>query len=437
MPVRIVELLNPGGFLRAGDTIVAVDGKAIEDQLDLHFLLAGTESIRLTVRRSNGRQAVRRIHPATIERSGPVLEPMEFRRCASQCIFCFVDQMPAGLRGSLYLKDDDYRLSFLFGNFITLNDISGRELERIIRCNLSPLFVSVHATDPAIRRRLFGRPMRHEILETIASLARAGILMHAQIVLVPGVNDGAVLERTVDDLATLYPACRTVAIVPVGLTRHRSGLADIRSVTAAAARGLIDWAGAKSSALKRSFGADGFLHLSDEFYLLARRLFPPAGAYGVFDQLSNGVGMCRMFLDEVAGRARVLERSRYPVRGSLTLVTGRLGAKFMARDVLPLIARNLPGLALQLLPVDNRIFGSPVGVSGLLAGADVVAAAERSGVAGRCLVLPPNAVNHEGFMIDDMRPGAIGRRLGVRVVVPRRHFLERAVLRAGEGEEKQ
>lgn len=428
MSVRIIGITGPGGFFRVGDEIVSIDGRAVEDQLDLHYRLAVSDPVRVVVERSPGRRVARRLRAATIERAGLVLEQMRFKTCASRCIFCFVDQMPPRLRGSLYCKDDDYRLSFLYGNYITLNDIRHQEIERVIELHLSPLYVSVHATDPGVRRRLFGRPMRGDILRTLSRLTGAGVTVHAQVVLVPGINDGAVLERTIDDLASLFPGVRSLAVVPVGLTAHRDGLERIEPVTPSDARRILDRTDAKARDLRRLRGAEGFLHCSDEFYLLARREFPPSEAYGGFEQLSNGVGMCRLFIDEVTQRAAALRRRRPRIRGRMTLVTGRLGAAFFTRHVLPAVARELPALRIEMLPVRNRLFGETVGVSGLLSGADILDAATRRDVRG-CLVLPPNSVNHEGLLIDDMRPATIGRRLGLRTVVPRDHFLENAVLR--------
>lgn len=429
MPVRIIDTSGPPGFFRPGDEIVSLDGRRIEDQLDLHYRLAAADSVVVVLRRPPGRTLRRRLRSGTIERAGLVLEHMRFKNCSCRCIFCFVDQMPPRLRGSLYCKDDDYRLSFLYGNYITLNDTGPREIARIIETGLSPLFVSVHATDRKTRERLFGRPMRADIIGTLSRLAAAGIVIHAQVVLVPGINDGAVLERTIDDLAGLAPGVRSLAIVPVGLTSHREGLEAIDPVTPGKAREILDLVEEKARAVRPLAGGEPFLHCSDEFYLRARRSFPTAAAYGGFEQLSNGVGMCRRFIDEVERRAAALGRRPGGPRGRMTLVTGRLGASFLRRDVLPLVAERLPRLRIDLLPVRNRLFGDSVGVAGLLAGEDIIAAARARPATG-CLVLPPDSVNHEGLLIDDLRPARIGRRLGRTVLVPERNFLELRVLRA-------
>ena len=433
MPVRIKNIAGVTRFFREGDEIVSIDGNPVEDQFDILFLTGEEEgSARFAVRRADGAAASRVISIRSFERARLVFEEMRFKRCHSRCIFCFVDQMPAGLRPSLYEKDDDYRLSFLYGNYSTLNDVGDREIERILALNLSPLYVSVHAVDKHIRERLFGRRLRGNIGEAIARLARGGVTIHAQVVLVPGVNDGAVLDETVEALFAHFPAVRSVAVVPVGLTRHREKLPAIECVTEQSARALIRWAGERQDSFKRMTGGDEFLYLSDEWYLLARRKLPPAESYGEFWQLANGVGMCRRFIESIRRDVERL-RDRGGRRFDMTIITGTLGGRFMRRYVLPLIGSRLTGCAFRLLVVRNRLFGNGVGVSGLLAGRDIVAAFRRRGTETGCLVLPPNTVNHDGLLIDDLSPEMIGRELGLPVLVPERTFLENRILRACTG----
>ncbi|MCX5752671.1 MAG: DUF512 domain-containing protein, partial [Candidatus Krumholzibacteria bacterium] len=395
--------------------------------LDALFLTAGEGRARFTVLRG-GRRRARTLTFAAFARERIVFDAMRFVPCRSKCIFCFMDQMPPGMRPSLYEKDDDFRLSFLFGNFITLNDVRERDLARIIALRLSPLYVSVHAVRKSVRERLFGRPMRRNVMEDLQRLARAGIVMHAQIVLVPGVNDGASLRETVRELAALHPACRSVAIVPVGVTKHRAGLPRLRRVTVAESRTLIDWAGRERSRLKERTGGEGFLHLADEFYLATNRVLPPADAYGDFPQLSNGVGACRSFLTRLERDIESAKR-RGNVPRCVTVATGVLGARFLRRYAAPLIAERLPSLSFRVIVVRNRLFGPAVTVSGLLSGRDITRAARRSRVTG-FLVIPPNAINHEGRFIDDMTARDIGRELGVPVVVARSTFLENHVEKA-------
>ena len=430
MSVRIVEICGSEGFFRRGDRIKAIDGKQVGDQLDLFYILSGIDSAVFSLERDDGRTVERKIRVDTLQRAAPVFEEMHFIRCASRCIFCFVDQMPAGMRESLYFKDDDYRLSFLFGNYITLNDITRTQVRRIIEYNLSPLYVSVHATDEKVRSKIFGRQMRNDIMSVLAELADGGISIHAQVVVIPEMNDGRILARTMRDLFKLYPACRTLAVVPVGLTGHRDRLTRLRKVSAAEARKMIDLASDSNSGFFKKTEGHDFVFMSDEFYLLADRVFPDAETYGGFEQLSNGVGMSRLFVDGIRERIDHLNKRKVPPSGIMTLVTGRLGSRLMRRHVLPMVNRALPGLSIKLVKVDNSTFGRSVGVSGLLSGADISMAVRRAGGPKGILVLPPNTVNHEGILIDNIRPTALGKELGTKVLVPAEDFLENRILRA-------
>jgi len=426
MTVLIARVEGRSGFFKPGDEIVAIDSRPAEDQLDVLFRTAGDGSAAFTIRR--GRRTLSRVLTfGEFARSRLVFDRMRFIRCKSNCIFCFMDQMPEGMRASLYEKDDDYRLSFLFGNFITLNDIRDRDIARIIRLGLSPLFVSVHATRRRIRERIFGRAMRRDILKDLSRLARAGIVMHTQIVLVPGVNDGAELRDTVGKLFALYPACRSVAIVPVGLTKHRRGLPGLRGVTVSEARTLIKWAARERRRLAEITGGDAFLHLADELYLGTNLTLPPAATYGDFPQLANGVGMCRHFLSALEGDIDRLEK-RLRKRVNLTIVTGTLGGRFLRRYVMPLLAERLPCVSPRVLIVRNRLFGPAVSVSGLLSGRDILRAAKRNRATAGCLVIPANAVNHAGLLLDDLRPIDVERELGIPVVAARSTFLEDGVM---------
>jgi putative radical SAM enzyme (TIGR03279 family) len=430
MPVKITDILGQEGFFRRGDKILSIDGKRIEDQLDLFYILSGRDAALFRIERESGKKIERKIRLSTFEKADPVFEEMRFTGCASRCIFCFVDQMPADMRESLYFKDDDYRLSFLFGNYITLNDIAEDEISRIINYNLSPIYVSVHATDIGIRKKIFGRQMRSNIMETLSKLSDGGVSIHTQVVIVPGVNDGRILRKTIENLFTLYPACRSLALVPVGLTSHRKGLPKIDMVSAALARELIDLAKEMNDIFRAETAGGDFVFASDELYLKAGRILPEAETYGGFEQLSNGVGMSRLFIDGIKTRIESLKRRGVSPKGSMTVVTGRLGKKLLSRYVLPLLSEALPDLTVNLVVVGNTTFGMSVSVSGLLSGADVRASLRRSGGPEGVLVLPPNSVNHEGRMIDDVLPSQLSREFGVEVVVPEENFLENIVLRA-------
>ena len=376
--------------LRAGDRIVAINGAPLRDAIDFHFH-AGEARLRLQIERDGHTR-----HPR-IERArghlGLELEaprPGEIATCANKCVFCFIHQLPKGMRKSLYVKDDDFRLSFLHGNYITLTDLEEAELRRIEEQRLSPLYVSVDATDPDLRRRLLGQPaLRGELMPRMERLAKAGIVMHAQIVLVPEWNDGAHLERSVRDLARLHPRVATTAVVPVGLTRHRERLPRLRTLTNEEAEALAETVEGWQEDFLGRLGSR-FVWASDEVYLQAGRPLPPAAAYEGFPILEDGVGLVRRFTDTFARAAgRLPRRQDRPRR--VTVVTGEMFAPLL-RGLLADLA--VPGLEVELVPIANEWFGRGIGVAGLLTGRDI-----REQLAGRALgekVLVPAVAVREG-----------------------------------------
>ena len=370
--------------LRPGDRILAINGAPLRDVIDFHFH-AGEETLDLALDREG------RTTAAQLTRRGPTLglelappRPAEIATCANKCVFCFIHQLPKGMRKSLYVKDDDFRLSFLHGNYITLTDLEEAELARIESQRLSPLYVSVHATDPDLRHALLGQPrVRRELLPVMERLAKAGIAMHAQIVLCPGWNDGAHLERTVHELARLHPAVPTTAVVPVGLTRHRERLPDLRAVTAEEAVTLVRAVEGWQRAFQATLGTR-FVWAADELYLSAGLPLPPAP----------------------------LSRPR-----RATVVTGELFAPRM-RALLDRLA--LPGLTVDLVPIRNEFFGRGIGVAGLLTGRDIQLQLGEVGCGGRGLgdeVLVPAVTLRDGagVFLDDLTPADLGAALGAPV----------------------
>ena len=322
MTVAAVAPRSPAAAagLAAGDRIVAINGQSLRDAIDFQFY-GGDERLELTVERDGVARSVR------LTRCGPGLglelaapRPGDIATCANKCVFCFIHQLPKGMRRSLYVKDDDFRLSFLHGNYITLSDLDEAAFDRIIEQRLSPLYISVHATDAELRHALLGRP-RHsaEILPRLERLAKAGIRMHAQIVLCPDLNDGEHLARTVRELAPLHPQVATTAIVPVGLTRHRDRLPALRSLTPDEAQALVATAEGWQRRWLAELGSR-FVFLADEIYLLAGLPLPAAAAYEGFPIAEDGIGLVRRFED---GLARALARRRSTRSGrTVTIVSG-------------------------------------------------------------------------------------------------------------------
>ncbi len=354
--------------IRPGDRILRVNGHRIEDELDFRFYTAG-DAAAVDVRTAEGEGRQLRLSPEAVP--GLAFSPMRPRRCSNRCLFCFVDQMPDGLRPSLYVKDEDYRFSFLYGNYVTLASATDDDLNRICRLRLQPLYVSVHATDRSVRNHLLGRKASRDITETLRTLAEGGITVHTQIVLCPGINDGGVLEKTVQDLAGLYPAVASIAVVPVGLTRYRrqKGLWPIRGVRRQEAKKIINKIEYLQKLLKQKYH-DPLVFAADEFYRRANHPFPRAADYGGFPQWENGVGMVPLFLSQWRRRKRPGRLWKMNASRDFLIVTGESAYPF----VLPYVEwlRNASGAALRLVAVRNRLFGPSVNVTGLVTGRDVI-----------------------------------------------------------------
>jgi len=402
--------------LARGDRVLAINGHGLRDAIDFQFH-AGDEALELRVERDGSALTLvlaRRGADLGVELEPPRADAIA--TCTNKCVFCFIHQLPKGMRRSLYVKDDDFRLSFLHGNYITLTDLGEAALERIVEQRLSPLYVSVHATDPELRHRLLGRPrVSAPILPRLERLAKAGIRIHAQVVLCPGWNDGPHLERTVADLAPLHPQVATTAIVPVGLTRHRERLPALRSLTPAEARTLIAAVEGWQHRWLRELGSR-FVFLADEIYLLAAEPLPPARAYEGFPVVEDGVGLVRRFED---GFARALVRRPPPaVRDGVTLVTGEM---FGRRLGALLSGAGLDRAGVRVAAVPNDFFGRAIGVAGLLTGQDVRRHLAALPDLGRTVLLPAVTVRDaDGIFLDDLTPADLARDLGVavRVVEP-------------------
>jgi putative radical SAM enzyme (TIGR03279 family) len=413
--------------LAVGDRITTINDRTLRDAIDFQFYGA-EERLVLGVERDGAPRTLRLTRQAGAD-LGVELEPPrpgDIATCANKCVFCFIHQLPRGMRRSLYVKDDDFRLSFLHGNYITLSDLDEPSFERILEQRLSPLYVSVHATDPALRWTLLGRP-RHpaEILPRLERLTKAGIRVHAQIVLCPGLNDGSHLARTVHELAPLHPQVATTAIVPVGLTRHREKLPALRTLSDAEAVALVDtvedWQARFLARLDSRF-----VFLGDEVYLQAGRPLPPAGAYEGFPIAEDGIGLVRRFEDGFA-RARVRPATGFTRR--VTVVSGALYAPRLARLLGGLA---WPGLDARVVAVPNHFFGGSVAVAGLLTGQDIQHHLAADGDVGEVVLVPAVALRDgDGVFLDDLTPEDLARALGVAVVPVEPE--PRALLRALRG----
>ncbi len=393
--------------LQPGDVLLAVNGAPLSDYIAYRFAIA-EEEVALEVARGEERWGIE-IEKDADEDLGLVFASDVFdgvRRCRNRCVFCFEEQMPPGMRPSLCLHDDDFRLSFLHGNFLSLTNLSPGDERRIIREHLSPLFVSIHATDLDVRRRMLQNGRAPDIVEQLRRLGDGGITVHGQIVLCPGWNDGDVLQHTLDELATLYPTLETVGLVPIGLSAHRPPAPEMRAVTPADAAAVLDLLACRQQEWLPRLGTR-LAFAADEFYLTAGRSLPPAAEYEDFLQQENGIGLARLFLDELTGLPPdILPAALFH---HITLATGVLAAPLLEA----LAARlRAAGVETAVAVVPNHFYGGGVTVAGLLTGSDLLAAL-RGHDLGEALFLPASILNADGIFLDDLTPDALARELGV------------------------
>lgn len=390
--------------LRSGSDLLSINGHKISDNIDLRFFQS-EEELDILYADRKGRQ-----HRVIVEKEyddalGITLAEPQYHRCGNKCIFCFVDQMPRGLRKALYFKDEDFRLSFLHGNYITLSNMGRRDLDRIRQQRLSPLYISVHTTDKDLRMMMLGSRRELDIKEMMADLVASGIELHTQIVLCPGINDGRHLRKTISDLIGMYPGVKSIAVVPVGLSKHRRKLYDLKPIDKDYSRQLIAEYKDLQIKLRKKFKKT-ILYFADEFYLNAGLDFPESIWYDDYPQIDNGVGMVRSFWDDFKMISHKLPKAVDPDK-NIILITGISGKKVLE----PVVSRlnRIAGISCQAIPVKNRLFGDSVTVSGLLAGEDIIAALDGARVPGTLIVLPENVLNTETRFLDDMSLGEFRR----------------------------
>ena len=415
--VTITEV-EPGGLgaeleLEPGDRVVRVNGRVVRDYLDFRFHAGGETELTLEVLKRGGEEWELEVERAEGEDFGLQFENIAPRQCANECLFCFCKGNPPDARPALFFRDEDVRLSFLYGNYTTLTSITEDEMARVIEQRLTPQYVSVHATDLKVRAHLLGVDERRaDISDKMRRMMDAGIEIHAQVVLCPGINDGEVLRKTVEDLAAEYPRVRSVAIVPLGLTRYNTD-ERLTPVTPEWCRRVIREVGAIQKGLRARLGTN-FAFLGDEIYLRAGCDVPGRGHYGDYPQIEDGVGMVRSFREEFARLLRRVEK-RPPAGGPRlygTVLTGTLFAPVLKQLVGRL--NEAAGTRLRVVAVENKYFGSEIVVAGLMTGECVLAARER--IEGEFVVIPKTAhKSDEPVMLDGTRLDELERRLGLPV----------------------
>ncbi len=404
--------------IRPGESLLSIDGGAIGDVLDYQFA-AYDEDITLTLVDETGVKRELRVHKEPGEDLGLTFEePLmdEQKTCRNGCVFCFIDQLPKGLRPALYVKDDDARLSLLRGQYITLTNLSEADFRRIERQHISPLRISVHTTDPDLRVRMMRNKNAGNILEALRRFRDAGIEMHTQIVLCPGFNDGPALEKTLLDLTALYPAVQSVSVVPVGLTAHRGGLTPLSPLTPAQAAETLALVARIGDACDQRFGCR-VCYAADELYLLCGKPLPPEEQYDDYPQWENGVGMMMLFESQL----RAALQDAPPIRPRLdaaprrfVVATGTAAAPFMQR-MLALVEASYPAVHGEVIAIPNRLFGETVTVAGLTGGRDLIEALKPV-VDGRPVLLPRSMLSFEGTVfLDDVTLSEVERALHTSV----------------------
>ncbi len=399
--------------VRAGDRITSVNGQTVRDLLDFHFYVSGEERVRLELQR--GAVIERVVLPADGGDLGLSFAPLRTRLCGNECVFCFVDQLPQGMRKTLYVKDEDYRLSFLHGNFVTLTNMKDWEIQRIIEQRLSPIYISVHSTNPETRRRLMRSRVDRDIVPVLDLFRDNGIVMHTQIVLCPGYNDGEDLERTIRDLAAYHPAVQSLAVVPLGMTSHREGLPALDPVTPELTAQILERAEFHQRTFRARWGIR-FLYLADEWYRLVGRPVPPETWYDGYPQIENGIGMTRHFLNKLARMRAIFPDAVRQGRRRVTLITARLFRDTLEEGVRRALARTKEPVEAVVIGVENRFFGPRVTVTGLLVGEDIASACAGRDL-GDLVVLPPATLNDDNLFLDDVPLSGLESRLGTPVQV--------------------
>ena len=397
--------------LEPGDRIMRVNGRVVRDYLDFRFQAAGETDLVIDIRKRTGEDWELNIERDEAEAFGLSFEQIVPRQCANECLFCFCKGNPETARPSLFVRDEDVRLSFLYGNYTTLTSISEDEMQRVIEQRLSPQYVSVHATDLEVRAYLLGvDQQRADITAKMRQMLDAGIEIHAQVVLCPEINDGEILRRTIYDLAKLHPRVRSVAIVPLGLTRYLND-ERLTPVTSEFCRRTINEVSLIQDDLRARLGTT-FAFLGDEIYLRADRAVPSRKHYGDYPQIEDGIGMVRSFANEFEGLVRRLELKplRNPEKLFGTIMSGTIFAPVLRKQI-DRINRRFD-TRLQVVAVENEYFGGDVSVAGLLTGGDFVAAREQ--VRGEFAIIPRVALkSDEPIMLDGMRLEEVQKRFAV------------------------
>lgn len=417
---HIISSVAPGSIaqemgIEPGDRLLEVNGKSPEDVFDYRYLM-NEEEILVLIRKANGEEWELEIEKEYEDDLGIEFENGlmdDYRSCRNKCIFCFIDQLPKGMRSTLYFKDDDSRLSFLQGNYLTLTNMSEHDIDRIIQYKLSPINISFQTMNPELRCKMLHNRFAGEIFDKVKRLKDAGIIMNGQIVLCRGVNDGAELERSIRELIAYMPQLESVSVVPVGLTRYRDGLYPLEPFTKEDACEVLNLIHGWQEKLYKEWG-NHFIHAGDEWYILAERPIPEEKTYDGYLQLENGVGMVRLLEEEVtqtlagmAGDDRKIHR---------TIATGELAAPFLRKHV-DAVQKKYPNVDIQVLAIKNEFFGGKITVAGLITGTDLISQLKGKDLGDRLLLTNHMLKSGEPVFLDDVTVDDVQNALQIKVSI--------------------
>lgn len=434
MKEHIINRITPGSIaeemeIEAGDVLVSINGNEIEDVFDYHYMV-NDEYLEVLIRKADGEEWELEIEKEYNEDLGIEFENGlmdDYKSCTNKCIFCFIDQMPPGMRETLYFKDDDSRLSFLQGNYITLTNMKDKDLDRIIQYHLAPINISVQTTNPELRCMMLHNRFASDALKKIDRLYEAGIQMNGQIVLCKGVNDGEELERSIRDLTKYLPYMESVSVVPVGLSKYREGLYPLEPFTKEDAIEVIETIEKWQNICMEEHDMH-FVHASDEWYMLAERPLPEENSYDGYLQLENGVGMMRLLMNEFIDALEdakdaehkedmmTVLKEEFDGHHKVSLVTGRLAAPFL-REMAEAFMKEFPGYEVEVVDIRNDFFGEQITVSGLITGQDLLAQTKEKEL-GNVLAIPCNMLRMgERVFLDDVTVEDVENALQVPVLI--------------------
>ena len=417
---HIISSVAPGSIaqemgIEPGDRLLEVNGKSPEDVFDYRYLM-NEEEILVLIRKANGEEWELEIEKEYEDDLGIEFENGlmdDYRSCRNKCIFCFIDQLPKGMRSTLYFKDDDSRLSFLQGNYLTLTNMSEHDIDRIIQYKLSPINISFQTMNPELRCKMLHNRFAGEIFDKVKRLKEAGIIMNGQIVLCRGVNDGAELERSIRELTAYMPQLESVSVVPVGLTRYRDGLYPLEPFTKEDACEVLDLIHSWQEKLYKEWG-NHFIHAGDEWYILAERPIPEEKTYDGYLQLENGVGMVRLLEEEVAQTLAGMTGDDRKIHR--TIATGELAAPFLRKHV-DAVRKKYPNVDIQVLAIKNEFFGGKITVAGLITGTDLISQLKGKDLGDRLLLTNHMLKSGEPVFLDDVTVDDVQNALQIKVSI--------------------